>query len=48
MYGEGKVTSTDHPRTPGGFYSVVKMRGEDHVLRLKDKLPVQLIRCANV
>ena len=24
------------------------MRGEDHALRLMDKLPVQLIRCANV
>ena len=48
VYGEGKVPSIDHPRTPGSFYSVAKMRGEDHVLRLMDKLPVQLIWCVIV
>lgn len=48
VYGEGEVTSTDHPRVPSSFYSISKMRGEDHVLRLMEKLPVQLIRLANV
>lgn len=48
VYGEGEVTSTDHTRNPTSFYSVSKMRGEDHVMRLMEKLPVQLVRCANV
>lgn len=48
VYGEGEVSSTDHPRVPGSFYSISKMRGEDHVLRLMEKVPVQLIRLANV
>jgi len=48
VYGEGDVVSADHPRVPDSFYSISKMRGEDHVLRLMEKMPVQLIRCANV
>lgn len=48
VYGQGEVTSTDHPRVPTGFYGISKMRGEDHVLRLMEKIPVQLVRCANV
>ena len=48
VYGEGSVTSTDHLRMPGSFYSISKMRGEDHVLRLQSKMSVQLIRLANV
>ncbi|MFP6807320.1 MAG: SDR family oxidoreductase [Pseudomonadales bacterium] len=48
VYGEGEVTSADHPRVPNSFYSISKMRGEDHVLRLMEKLPVQIIRLANV
>ena len=48
VYGQGEVSSTDHPRVPGSYYSISKMRGEDHVMRLMEKIPVQLIRCANV
>ena len=48
VYGQGEVTTTDHPRLPTSYYAVSKMRGEDHVIRLMEKLPVQLIRCANV
>lgn len=48
VYGEGEVTATDHARLPSSFYAVSKMRGEDHVMRLMQKQPVQLIRCANV
>lgn len=48
VYGQGEVTSTDHPRVPSSYYSISKMRGEDHVMRLMDKIPVQLVRCANV
>jgi UDP-glucose 4-epimerase len=44
----GRVQSTDHPRVPSSFYGLSKMRGEDHVLRLMEKIPVQLVRCANV
>lgn len=48
VYGQGEVTTTSHPRQPASYYGVSKMRGEDHVIRLMEKLPVQLIRCANV
>lgn len=48
VYGQGEVTSTDHPRVPTSYYSISKMRGEEHVLRLMEKIPVQLVRCANV
>ena len=48
VYGEGEVSSTEHTRNPSSFYSISKMRGEDHVLRVMDKFPVQLIRLANV
>lgn len=48
VYGSGEVTSSEHPRVPTSYYAVSKMRGEDHVMRLMDKLPVQLVRCANV
>ena len=48
VYGQGEVTTTDHPRVPSSYYSISKMRGEDHVMRLMEKTPVQLIRCANV
>ncbi|GAB5413531.1 MAG: SDR family NAD(P)-dependent oxidoreductase [Congregibacter sp.] len=48
VYGQGAVNTTDHPRAPTSFYSISKMRGEDHVMRLMEKIPVQLLRCANV
>lgn len=48
VYGEGDVRDSEHPRVPSSFYGLSKMRGEDHVLRLMDKLPVQIVRCANV
>jgi UDP-glucose 4-epimerase len=48
VYGQGEVQSTDNPRVPNSFYGLSKMRGEDHVLRLMEKIPVQLVRCANV
>ena len=48
VYGQGEVTGTEHPRVPASFYGLSKMRGEDHVLRLMEKTPVQLVRCANV
>jgi len=48
VYGEGDVNSAEHPLSPSSFYSLSKKRGEEHVLRLMDKSPVQLVRCANV
>ena len=48
VYGQGHITSADDPRAPTSYYSLSKMRGEEHVLRLMEKIPVQLIRCANV
>jgi len=48
VYGQGEVTSTDHPRAPDSFYAISKMRGEAHVLRLMQKASVQLVRCANL
>lgn len=48
VYGQGEVASTDHPRVPSSYYSISKMRGEEHVMRLMEKIPVQLLRCANV
>ena len=48
VYGQGEVTDTSHPRVPNSYYSISKMRGEEHVMRLMEKIPVQLLRCANV
>lgn len=48
VYGQGEVRDAEHPRVPSSYYSISKMRGEDHVMRLMEKIPVQLLRCANV
>lgn len=48
VYGQGEVTSSEHPRVPSSYYSISKMRGEEHVMRLMEKISVQLLRCANV
>ena len=48
VYGQGEVKNTEHPRVPTSYYSISKMRGEEHVLRLMEKVSVQLVRCANV
>ena len=48
VYGEGEVDSVDHPCNPSSYYSISKMRGENHVKRLMGKMSVQLVRCANV
>ena len=48
VYGYGEVKNTEHPRVPTSYYSISKMRGEEHVLRLMEKVSVQLVRCANV
>jgi len=48
VYGQGDIEDAAQPRAPSSFYGLSKMRGEEHVLRLGDKLPVQVLRCANV
>lgn len=48
VYGHGEASAADHPRVPDSYYGISKMRGEDHVFRLMENIPVQLIRCANV
>lgn len=48
VYGHGEVKNPEHPRVPTSYYSISKMRGEEHVLRLMEKVSVQLVRCANV
>jgi UDP-glucose 4-epimerase len=39
VYGQGEVTTTDHPSVPSSNYSSSKIRGEDHVMRLMEKIP---------
>jgi UDP-glucose 4-epimerase len=34
--------------SPKTFYGISKMRGEQHILRLQNKLPVYVLRCSNV
>ncbi|MEM1186886.1 MAG: SDR family oxidoreductase [Pseudomonadota bacterium] len=48
VYGQGDVLTSEHPTAPSTFYGLSKMRGEEHVLRLAEKIPVQILRCANV
>ncbi|MEO1078737.1 MAG: SDR family oxidoreductase [Pseudomonadota bacterium] len=48
VYGQGDVLNGEHPTAPSTFYGLSKMRGEEHVLRLAEKIPTQILRCANV
>lgn len=49
VYGGSDIAkSVDDPVSPRSFYAISKKRGEDHMLRLQDKLPVYVVRCANV
>jgi UDP-glucose 4-epimerase len=49
VYGSSKKivdeSNTPNPRT---FYSISKMRGEEHVKRLSNKINTNIIRCGNV
>jgi len=42
---EADTNTSPNPRT---FYGISKMRGEEHVRRLGEKLPVFIARCGNV
>lgn len=49
VYGGSETAqSVDDPVSPRSFYAISKKRGEDHMLRLQEKLPVYVVRCANV
>jgi len=49
VYGNHRLVETARdPVNPQNFYAISKKRGEDHMLRLMEKLPVYVIRCANV
>ncbi len=48
VYGHGEVSSAEHPCNPTSYYGISKLRGEDHVRRLTEKMQVQIVRCANV
>ena len=52
VYGFSKkgdaILSEDERLNPRTFYSVSKMRSEDHMKRLMDKKEVVILRCANV
>jgi UDP-glucose 4-epimerase len=42
VYGQGESATRSIPRVPSSYYGMSKMRGEEHVLRLMEKLPVQV------
>ena len=49
VYGSGEskkgIESALNPKT---FYGISKMRGEEHVIRLADKVQTSVVRCGNV
>lgn len=48
VYGSSSEKVTiDTPLNPRTFYGISKMRGEKHIRRLSDKMPVYIIRCGN-
>jgi UDP-glucose 4-epimerase len=49
VYGSGdEEVDVDSPINPRTFYGISKMRGEEHVHRLMNKMPVYILRCGNV
>ena len=49
VYGASKEeVSEETTANPRSFYSTSKLRGEDHVKRMFNKLNIQIIRCGNV
>lgn len=49
VYGSGEEAKViNAPKNPRTFYGISKMRGEEHVARLSDKLETYIYRCGNV
>lgn len=49
VYGSGdNLKEVKDQLNPKTFYGISKMRGEEHVRRLQDKVDVSIIRCGNV
>lgn len=47
VYGQGEVYDVSHDCAPFSYYGISKLRGESHMMRLMDQLPVYILRCAN-
>lgn len=49
VYGSSsKVINEDTIPNPRTFYGISKLRGEEHVMRLMDKMDTYILRCGNV
>lgn len=49
VYGSSEhEASLNTPLNPRTFYGISKMRGEQHIERLKEKIPTYIFRCGNV
>lgn len=49
VYGASKQSvSEDSIPNPRTFYGISKMRGEEHIMRLNDRLDTYILRCGNV
>jgi UDP-glucose 4-epimerase len=49
VYGSGEeAKDINAPKNPRTFYGISKMRGEEHVARLAEKLDTYIYRCGNV
>ncbi len=49
VYGSGEeAKDINAPKNPRTFYGISKMRGEEHISRLSDKLETSIFRCGNV
>ena len=49
VYGRAEVEANEQSiPDPGTYYGISKLRGEEHVERLKNKLTTYIIRCGNV
>ncbi len=49
IYGSSSFPSTEEtPPHPTSFYGISKQRGEEHVVRLFEKIPTVIVRCGNV
>ena len=49
VYGASKqFVNEDSIPNPRTFYGISKMRGEEHIMRLKDRIDTYILRCGNV
>lgn len=49
VYGSSdQIVNEQSPTNPKTFYGISKLRGEDHINRLKDKTETIILRCGNI